>query len=195
VEADGGVDAADEQLLVGSQERPELFAVLYDRHARRLLTFFARRTFEAEAAADLTAETFAQAFASRRRFRDHGAGGAEAWLYTIGRRQLGRYLRRRRVERQARDRLRMPVRQLSSTDHDRIEELIDFEAVGRAVAAALASLSTEQREAVTLRVIDRRSYSEVASMLGCTEVAARARVSRGLARLARVLEPERGTSP
>ena len=39
----------------------EAFVALYREHAEALLVFFARRTLDAEAAADLTAETFAQA--------------------------------------------------------------------------------------------------------------------------------------
>ena len=58
----------------------------------------------------------------------------------------------------------------------------------RAIADALTTLSAEQREAMTLRVIEQRPYSEVAEMLACTEQTARARVSRGLKRLASLLE-------
>lgn len=38
-----------------------------------------------EVARDLTAETFAQAFRGRRRFRGTTEAEAPAWLYTIGR--------------------------------------------------------------------------------------------------------------
>jgi RNA polymerase sigma factor (sigma-70 family) len=180
--------AADEELLARSATDPEAFSAFYSRYGGRLLAYFVRRTFDPEMAADLTAETFAQAFASRKRFHAQRAGGAEAWLYTIARRQLARARRRNRVERAARDRLGMPVRQLSDDDHDRIEHLIDFEAIGRTVSGALAELSSEQREAVTLRVLEGRPYAEVARVIGCTEPAARARVSRGLHRLESLLE-------
>ena len=40
---------------------PEAFAVFYDEHGRDLVRFFAPRLIDAEAALDLTAETFAQA--------------------------------------------------------------------------------------------------------------------------------------
>jgi hypothetical protein len=43
------------------------FSTLYRRHAEGVLGFFSRRTSEPQAALDLTAETFAQAFAGRRR--------------------------------------------------------------------------------------------------------------------------------
>ena len=69
---------SDEQLLTASATDPEAFVALYDRHAKRILAFFVRQTFEAQVAADLTAETFAQAFASRGRFRNPGPGSAES---------------------------------------------------------------------------------------------------------------------
>jgi RNA polymerase sigma-70 factor (ECF subfamily) len=169
--------------------------VFYERHALQLLRFFARRTFDAEVAADLTAETFAQAFASRSRFRQQEAGGGQAWLFTIARRQLSRFRRRRRVEVRARERLGMPMRRLSTEDADRIDELIDFEWVGRQVASALSKLPRSQREAVTLRVIEGKSYVDIARASGCTEVTARARVSRGLHRLRTLLEPAAGSTP
>ncbi len=77
----------------------------------------------------------------------------------------------------------MPEREVSPEDYDRIEELIDFEQVGRAIGRAFSLLSEEQREALTLRVIEGRSYREVAEALRVTEETARARVSRGLKRL------------
>jgi RNA polymerase sigma-70 factor (ECF subfamily) len=182
-----GMAERDEDLLVRSASEPSAFSVFYERHAKDLLRYFAHRTFDPETAADLTAETFAQAFAARGRFRDRGAG-AEAWLYTIARRHFARFVRRGRVEDRVRRRLGIPEIALTPSDQERIEELIDFERVGRAVAEALSRLSAEQREALTLRVIDGRPYGEVARILGCTEQAARARVSRGLHRLGAALE-------
>jgi RNA polymerase sigma factor (sigma-70 family) len=182
------VRSSDEQLLVSSQADAQLFAGFYDRHAKQLLAFFARRTFEAQVAADLTAETMAEAFASRGRYRDRGTGSAAAWLYTIGRRQLSRFWRRQRVEEVARRRLGIAALTLSAEDIERVEELIDFAEVGAAVAAALTRLRSEQREALTLRVIDGRSYQEIARTLGCSQGVVRARVSRGLKQLAAHLE-------
>ncbi len=180
-------DSGDVELIVLSLDEPEAFGELYQRHAQPLLAFFARRTLDAEAAAELVAETFAEAFSSRRRFRDRGLGVA-GWLYGIGRHLLGRYFRRGSVDARARRKLGMPERSVSAEDYERIEELIDFEQVGRAIAEAFSELSEEQREALTLRVIDGRTYREVAEMLRCSEETARARVSRGLRRLATQLE-------
>jgi RNA polymerase sigma-70 factor (ECF subfamily) len=179
----------DDELLLLSRARPEAFGELYDRHAEALLRFFVRRTFDPESAAELTAETFAQAFVSRMRFVPQG-GGAAAWLYGIARHQLSRYHRRGAVDGRARRRLGMPARELSNEDYDRIEELMDTEEVRGQVAEAFALLPADQRQAVNLRVVEGRTYDEVAALTGASEQTARARVSRGLRRLGTLLEEQ-----
>jgi len=162
----------------------EAFVALYREHAEALLVFFARRTLDAEAAADLTAETFAQALASRARFRDLG-GGPAPWLYGIAQHQLSHYYRRGRAGATARERLGMPVRaELSDDDLQRIDELIDLDSTAREVRRAMADLPPSLRDAVALRVVESQPYAAIAAELGCTEQAARLRVSRGLRRLA-----------
>jgi RNA polymerase sigma factor (sigma-70 family) len=162
---------------------PDGFVALYEARAREVLGFFARRTFDAQTAADLTAETFAAAFADRHRF-DPTVGDEGAWLFGIARNLLGHYLRTRRVDRAARAKLGLPDRTLSTDDLERVEALIDFAEVGRRVHAALAMLAVDQREAVVLRVVDGLSYSDIAGRLGWSEQTVRARVSRGLRDLA-----------
>ena len=187
-------DLDDVGLIVRSRHEPELFGVLFERHAEAMLGFFARRTLDAEAAAELVAETFAEAFSARQGFRDQGVDGV-GWLYGIGRHLLSRYFRSGAVDARARSRLGMPERSVTEGDYERIEELIDFEPLGGEIRAALSALSEDQREAVTLRVIDGHSYRQVAEELGCTEPTARARVSRGLKQIATRIETDEAGAP
>jgi RNA polymerase sigma-70 factor, ECF subfamily len=180
----------DADLLVLSVRRPEAFVTFYRRHAEALLRYFARRTLEPDVAAELTAETFAEAYASRARYRDVGSEPA-AWLFGIGRHQLSRFFRNGGVDARARRRLGMPERVVSDEDHERIERLADLPEVRRTVAEALDRLPAGERRAVALRVVDELAYDEVARTLACSQEAARARVSRGLRRLGRLLEPQR----
>jgi RNA polymerase sigma-70 factor (ECF subfamily) len=55
--------------LQRSQQDPRAFGDFYSKHAAAVARHFARRVIDPEAALDLTAETFAQAYAGRRRFR------------------------------------------------------------------------------------------------------------------------------
>ncbi len=186
-------ERTDAQLLLASRTEPAAFVELYRRHAEDLVRYFAKRTLDPEAAAELTAETFAEAFASRRMYRDTGANGV-AWIYGIARHQLGRFFRRGKVDGVARRRLGMPERPLPPEDYERIEDLIDFAPIREALVEALGSLEEDQREALRLRVIDGLPYPVVAQRLRCAEATARQRVSRGLRRLALVLQ-ERGLAP
>jgi RNA polymerase sigma factor (sigma-70 family) len=181
-------ETTDEELLKRSLAQPQLFALFYRRHAEDVLSFLARRTLDPHVAADLTAETFAQAFASRRRFREQGDGSAAGWLFALARHQLSHYIRHLSVESRWRERVGMPRVEITSEDEERIDELIDFERVGRALALNLAALKRDQREALQLRVVEGRSYPEIAGLLSCSEEVARARVSRGLKRLAAHME-------
>jgi RNA polymerase sigma factor (sigma-70 family) len=178
---------SDEQLIVASREDPRAFRELYDRWAEPLLAYFYRRVLDPEVAADLLAETFAVAWTRRRRFRDLGRPGG-AWLYGIASKELSRYFRRRRVELRALRRLGVEMPALGEESIARIEALVDAEQHRAALAAALGTLSSSERDAVALRVVSELGYSEIAARLRCSEAAARTRVHRGLNRLSKEME-------
>jgi RNA polymerase sigma-70 factor (ECF subfamily) len=153
---------------------------LYRRHAGEVLAFLARRVFVAEVAVDLMAETFAQAYRDRRQFRGEAEEEAVAWLFGIARHCLSGYLRRGSAERRALRRLGVERRELHDFELERIEELAGLREIAGRLRSELDGLEVEQREAVQLRVVEERSYAEVALALGVSEQAARARVSRAL---------------
>src|SRR4051794_33724824 len=72
---------SDEQLLADARRDAAAFAELYDRHAHDLLRWLLRQT-NRDAAQELLAETFAQAWRARRRYRP-AKGPARAWLFAI----------------------------------------------------------------------------------------------------------------
>ena len=166
------------------------FAEAYDRHARSILIFLARRTCDPETALDLTAETFAQAFASRRRFRGTTDEEAAAWFFAIARNVLSRYVRRGTAERRALTRLGVEVPSLEPEDLARVVELAGLDDLRGAVSRELDALSDEHREALQLRVVEQLPSDDVARRLAITEPAARARVSRGLRTIGRALDPK-----
>lgn len=153
-----------------------------------VLVYLTRRTYDPEVALELTAETFARAFADRRRFRGNADAEAEAWIYAIARNLLARWYRRGEVERRALIRFGMQVPRLDADDYERIEDLAELPAMRAQLVAALGALSHDQREALRLRVVDELSYDQIASHLGVPEPTVRARVSRGLRGLAAALE-------
>jgi RNA polymerase sigma-70 factor (ECF subfamily) len=171
---------------------------LYDRHAREILAFLARRTSDPEAAVDILAETFAEAFEDRHRFDRRDDGSARAWLYAIARHRLADYFRSERARGRAIARLGVQRRDLTDSEYERIEELAGTEQLRGLVADHIDRLPDDQQQAVRLRLIDEEPYERVAAMLGISQATARARVSRALRALRAALtaadsnpEPER----
>lgn len=176
-------------LLVRARERPELFAAFYEQTYPQVLRFFAREVLDPETAFDLTAETFAAAFEALPAFRGKTADEGYAWLWTIARRQLYRHTGRDRVHTTAVQRLGLDVKPLTDVEFERAEQLADLSARLPEIHAALEHLGYDQREAITLRIVEERPYTEIARELGVSEPVVRARVSRGLRELAVLLQP------
>ena len=168
-------DDSDEALLARTPGDAEAFAQFYRRWERPVAGFFVRAVGSGEVAADLTAETFAEALSSAGRF-DSARGEPAAWLFGIARNLLARSRERGRVENQARIRLGLPPLTLDDALITRVEEAGDGRALG-----LLAGLSDDQRRALQARVLDEQGYEEIAAELQCSESVVRKRVSRGLA--------------
>ena len=165
---------SDDDLL--SRRDPASFEQFYTRHVEGILGFFARRTRDAELAADLTAETFAAALAGRRRFRPE-AGAASAWLFGIAMNKLADAQRRGYAERRACRRLGMERLELSDEDIARIDALGE----SSTASALVELLDADQRAAIRAHVIEERPYAEIAAREHVSEAVVRKRVSRGLA--------------
>lgn len=155
----------------------------------RVLAFFARRTLDPQVAADLTAETFADAYMHRSRIEDRGDLGA-AWLFGVARHKLAHYYRRGRVEERARRKLAITTPLLAPADLEQLDDHAGLTETRGLIREAIQELPDEQRIALVMRVLDDRSYDEISKRLGCSQQTARQRVSRGLRALRSRIEPE-----
>ena len=174
---------SDRELLWAIADRdPAAFSVFYRRHLPGTVAFLLRETHDREAAADLTAEVFAAVILSARRYRPDRESAAP-WVIGIARNTLGASRRRGRVEERARRRLHFQPVELEDADLERTE-VIAAQDAGR-VSALVESLPRDERQAVNARIVDERSYPDIAAELRCSELVVRKRVSRGLARLRR----------
>jgi DNA-directed RNA polymerase specialized sigma24 family protein len=75
------VVSSDSEIIERSMDTPSVFAELYDRHARAIFRYAARR-IGPHAADDMMSETFLVAFERRAGF-DPAVGAALPWLYGI----------------------------------------------------------------------------------------------------------------
>jgi RNA polymerase sigma-70 factor (ECF subfamily) len=170
-----GSARTDEELLLSGE--PEDFGFFYDRYVRSLLAYFQRRTRDPEAAADLTAETFAAALAARLRFEARTVP-ASVWLFAIAHHKLTDFIRRGSAEDRMRRRLGVERVPVGAEDAEMIRllgEEVAFQIVGE--------LPPEQRDAVRAHVLEDRDYRDIARAGMTSEATVRKRVSRGLSAL------------
>src|SRR5215210_6206915 len=109
----------DADLLVAARKEPQAFREFYDRYAVWVRSWFQRQTGSESAALDLTAETFAQAWHSLRRFRDLAGGSGAPWLFGIARNLVRQYHKHKRIETAARERLGLPAAFADCEDYER----------------------------------------------------------------------------
>jgi RNA polymerase sigma-70 factor (ECF subfamily) len=174
------VTRTDAQLLAAARRDPLAFREFYDRYAVWVRSWFQRQTGSDSAALDLTAETFAQAWHGARRFRDLADGSGAPWLFGIARNLLRQYHKHNRIESAARERLGLPAQWADCEDYDAVDERLEAGSLAPALRHAVRALPREQRRALVLRVVEGMEYDEVAGALGCSQNAARLRVSRAL---------------
>jgi RNA polymerase sigma-70 factor (ECF subfamily) len=170
----------DAELLKAASEDPQAYREFYDRYAVWIRSWFVRHTGSESASLDLTAETFAQAWHASRRFRDEADGSGAPWLFGIARNLLRQYHKHNRIESAARERMGLPAMSAECEDYERVDERSEIGALAPLLRSAVGALPAEQRRALELRVVHGLPYEAVAGRLGCSQNAARLRVSRAL---------------
>lgn len=156
------------------------FRQLYEDNVSSILGYVMRRVRSPDDAADTVADTFLTAW---RRIDDAPADPeGRLWLYGIARRKLSNQRRGRRRQGQLADRLRA---ELATLTISRPIEAAD----GRLgdLAEALSSMRPGDREVLSLSTWEDLSTLEIARVLGCSENAAKLRLSRARKRLAELL--------
>jgi RNA polymerase sigma factor (sigma-70 family) len=168
----------DSGLIRRAVENARAFEMLYRRHAARLYRTLARET-NPEIALDLVAETFARVLVSAGRYRGETDAEAAAWLNGISRNLVREFIRRERIDTRARRKLEieqavaLALAACETPDGDFVD-------LAHAVDQAFTDLDADTQHALRLRVVEERSYDEVAQLLEIQPAAARMRVSRGL---------------
>lgn len=150
---------------------------------REILRFVRRRVPAAADAEDLTQDVFANAANALARSSD-GAVPTLGWLYTVANRRLADRARRRRVE-------TVP---LEAAAEPAAPDNPYGDLVARTFEAALRTMPEGQRAVVVPRLLEGRSFAEIATHLRLREDACRVRFMRGLQHLRGEFEKE-GLTP
>lgn len=179
-------EPTDSALIARSLSDPAAFAPLYDRHAGAIHDFVARRLGN-DLADDLCAQTFYVAF-DRRGSYDLTRPDARPWLYGIVTNLLHRHRRQEVRGYRAMARATASAQVEATGEIERIVNRVAAAESARSIAAALATLSTGERDVLLLHAWGDLSHDEIAAALTISSGTARARLHRARKRLRPLLE-------
>jgi RNA polymerase sigma-70 factor (ECF subfamily) len=180
----GSMAELDDALAGARRGDADGFAALYRAHQAPLLRYL--RSMVGPEADDVASETWLQAIRDLNRFRGNGTE-LRAWLVTIGRHRALDLLRaQRRRPSDAWDPALLP----EGRARDDTAELTEESLATRRALALIARLPRDQAEAVLLRVVVGLDAPAAAAVMGKRAGAVRMATSRGLARLAQLLEEQ-----
>ena len=163
------------------------FATFYEAYVKNVSVFFVRRVLDPEVAIDLTAETFALALEHRREFRGDTAPEEQGWLFAIARSLLHAYWRKGRIEQAAMGRLGLERPSLTTEDLEFLHRQAGLDELRERLSQALDIVRPDQAAAIRARVLEERDYGDIAADFHTTPDVIRARVSRGLKAMQRLL--------
>ncbi len=166
------VMTVDDSALVAAMARrdPAGLDGAYRRYADRLYTYVRSLVGDSHAAADIVHDTFMLASQNVGQLRDPSR--LQQWLYAIARHEGLRYLKRQ--ARQA------PLEAAREPKADTVDLVADVQSAGLAevVRAAMAGMSTADREIAELGLRHKFAAADIAAVLGVGVNNAHARLTR-----------------
>jgi RNA polymerase sigma factor (sigma-70 family) len=184
--AAGGAPAdTDAEVIAGSLEEPERFAMIFDRHADEIHRYAARRLGQ-QPAADVVSEVFLAAFRNRGRY-ELSRADARPWLYGIATKVISQHLRTE--GRRAHLLAAVAAASPGEVAADDIGDRIAAQRLHQVLAGVLAGLSPADRELVLLVAWAELPYEQVAQALQIPIGTVRSRLHRVRAKIRRAIDP------
>jgi RNA polymerase sigma-70 factor (ECF subfamily) len=155
----------------------------YRRYRGQIYRYLLRRTGSTDAAEELTQRVFTDAAAA---LSDNRPDSVLAWLYAVAERRFIDEARRHRRH----------IDQLEASANPAAREgTLEYQReIARALNEEIKALPAEQRKIVVMKLLQGRSFAEIAEAMGASVDACKMRFSRAIRRLRDQLE-ERGITP
>jgi RNA polymerase sigma factor (sigma-70 family) len=169
----------------------ERFDEIFDIYFAEIYRYAAKR-LGPDAAADIAAQTFLEAFRQRRRY-DPERAGVRTWLYGIATKVVGRHQRAEIRALRAHSRLSHLSLTRPAEEHtERVDAQVSAAGLRGEIAGAIAALPPGQRDVLLLVALADLSHDEVAAALGISYGTVGSRLSRARITLRKALG---GTNP
>lgn len=171
---------SDEHLMAAVRDGDaSCLGELFDRHSERLCGYLTRVTQDAELSRDLVQDVFLRVLKYRRTYRD--GGKFSSWLYAIAHNAVNRHFGKHATGATVIpiDEVAMRIESGESSPFARAAA----EEERRYLQQAFAELPVEKREILTLGMIERTPYKQIAQILNLSESAVKVRVHRAVKEL------------
>lgn len=186
---------AEIKLVEDARRDPEAFGKLFEEYYPKILRYTIYRTGNAEAARDITSETFFKALKNLWKFRWIGTTFS-AWLYRIAGNMVIDYFRSKKFEpvsiEAAIEDGKLP--ELSSR-HDLLREIIEAQELldqnkdYAEIRRHLLKLPVLYQEVLVLRFVDGHKVDDIAEILGKKQGTVKSLISRGVSMLRQYMQP------
>jgi len=179
-------DASEDELLKSAANFDETaLGELYDRYEGRIYSYIYRRTGDRALAEDLTAQVFLKMLEAIRGGKGWHSSFS-GWLYRIAHNAVIDFYRQR--DRQPQVDLEDAATVVASDNNPVVIAETNMDATR--LRSAIARLTDEQAEVISLRFLEGYSISEVATMMDKTEGSIKALQYRAVATLRQLLQHE-----
>ena len=168
------------QQVDAAKVNPARFDVLYEKYYKSIFIFIFRRTSNEEITADLTSHVFLKALINIKKYEYKGVPFS-AWLFRIAFNEINMYFRKNNDNR------------VVSLNDNHVQDIIQEAALEentvelQKMMIALKQLDDSDIQLIELRFFEKRSFAEVAQIIGVTENNAKVKVYRILDKLKKVL--------
>lgn len=184
------MDRSDAQLLDAAADGDaQAFSIFFRRHVDAITRYALRRCATPDDVSDLVGECFLVALQAAGRYRPE-TDTALPWLFGISRRLVAKQRRRLASRSRLLAKTSNVFPRFTDSEDDDVASAIDAARQAPALEAALARLSTSEREVLELVAYDGLTPTEAAFALGITANAARLRLSRARKTVRESLETE-----
>jgi RNA polymerase sigma-70 factor (ECF subfamily) len=180
------VDPDAELMLAAKAGDQAAFRRLFDKYAGRIVAFSDRFFHNRAVSEEVTQEVFLRIYRARKRYEPRAK--FTTWLYTVATRTCLNELRRREHQ--------VPALELDDgRDHgapggfENAEQVLVGQQLQQRLQATLDGLPDNQRLALVLSRFERRSYIEVAEIMGVSESAVKSLVFRAAQALKAAADP------
>ena len=182
----------DDQLVTRAQKGdPRAFELLVRKYQHKIIQLVSRLVGDGDAP-DVAQETFIKAWRALKGFQ--GNSQFYTWLYRIGINTAKNHLVSRGRRPAGQDNIEIADAELYGhtahlSDMDTPEAIALSEEIKQHVAAVIARLPPDLKQAITLRELEGLSYEEIAEVMACPIGTVRSRIFRAREAIDTVLKP------